>query len=71
MRIVFFPGSKNITAVFENGDTAGPAAVCAFRVYEVPDGLPALDIPKDTPRRYMNHNERQFFSGRGTLLEAA
>ena len=68
MRIVFFPGSKNITALFENGDAAGPAAVCAFRVYEVPDGLPALDIPKDAPRRYMNHNERQFFSGWGAYV---
>ena len=68
MRIVFFPGSKNITAAFENGEEAGPAAVCAFRVYEVPEGLPALDIPTDTPRRYMNHNERQFFSGWGACV---
>ena len=68
MRIVFFPSSKSITAAFENGGVAGPAAVCAFRLYEVPEGLPALDIPKDTPRRYMNHNERQFYSPWGGYL---
>lgn len=68
MRIVFFPGSRNITASFENGGVAGPAAVCGFRVYEVRDGLPALDVPKDTRRRYMNHNERQLFAAWGAYV---
>ena len=67
MRIVFFPGSKNITVSFENGKRGGPAAVCGFRVYEVEGGLPALKVPK-TERRYGNHNERPVFAAWGAYV---
>lgn len=54
MRILFFPASKNVTVTFENYLRA---SVCAFRVYEVPEGLPALKLP-ETDRVWGVHCER-------------
>ncbi len=58
LRILFYPGSKNITVTFENGGLGQTrAAVCGFRLYEVPEGVPALELPP-TDRLYGNHCER-------------
>ena len=54
MRILFFPASRNVTVTFENHVRA---AVCGFRVYEVPEGLPALRLPA-TERLWGTHCER-------------
>ena len=63
--VVFFPGSDNATIAFGNGIPGMRAGVIGFRVYEVPEGLPALKIPK-TDRLYANHNERYVFNNWGT-----
>ena len=63
--VVFFPGSDNATVCFENGIPGKRAGVIGWRLYEVPDGLPALKIP-ETERLYANHNERIIFNNWGT-----
>ena len=70
MRIVFFPGSRNITVLFENGRTGTRAAACGFRVYQVEGGLPALKLPK-TERLFANHNERPIFMQWGGAVNPA
>lgn len=57
MRMVFFPGSSNVTFTVENAQTGVPAAVTKIRIYRVRGGLPALKIP-ETDRIYANHCER-------------
>ena len=70
LRIVFFPGTRLVTASFERGKTGGAAGVCGFRVYEVEGDLPALKVPP-TERRYGNHNERQVYSAWGAYIDPA
>lgn len=65
MTLVFFPGTDNATIAFGNGIPGLRAGVIGFRVYEVPEGLPALKIP-ETERLYANHNERPVFNNWGT-----
>ena len=62
--VVFFPGSDNATVCFENGIPGLRAGVIGWRLYEVPDGLPALRLPP-TERLYANHNERIIFNNWG------
>lgn len=57
MRMVFFPGSSNVTFTVENAKNGVPAAVTKIRIYRVKGGLPALKIP-ETDRIYANHCER-------------
>ena len=57
MRMVFFPGSSNVTFTVENAQNGAPAAVTRIRICRVRGGLPALKIP-ETDRIYANHCER-------------
>ena len=56
MRLVFFSGSKNVTVSFDSG--GGRAAVCGWRLYDLPEGLPGMKVPEGTTRLYGNHCER-------------
>ena len=67
MRVVFFPGARHATVNLENGLQGTPAAVCAFRIYRVEGGLPALRLPP-TARRWGNHSERPVFTAWGAAV---
>lgn len=70
MRLVFFPGSKNVTVSFQNGGL-GRAAVCGFRLHEVGgEGLPALRLPR-TERLYGSHCERPLCGQWGAAVNGA
>lgn len=70
MRLVFFPGSKNVTVSFQNGGI-GRAAVCGFRLNEVGgEGLPALKLPK-TGRLFGSHCERPLCGQWGAAVNGA